>query len=129
MSQYLIAFVDDEKDLTEGYRELFQDSFQVQTFDDGASYLNYISKFETNPFNVTVTDFKMGEINGIEMIHRATKLKRACPFIVMSGHVDKEIAISAANQDCPVKIVEKPADIAELEKLIHHFCTLQKRTG
>ena len=129
MSQYLIAFVDDEKDLTEGYLELFQDTFEVKTFDNGASYLDYVSKFETNPFHVTVTDYKMGEINGIEMIHRAKKLKRACPFIVMSGHVDKEITMSAVNQDCPVKVVEKPADIAELEKLINHFCHLHTRTG
>lgn len=122
MSKFFIAIVDDEKDLTEGYRELFQDSFHVKTFDDGTSYLKFVSEFEENPFHVTITDFKMGEINGIEMIERAVKMKRPCAFILISGHVDKDVAISAANQDCPVKIIEKPADIDELEKWINQFC-------
>lgn len=129
MAEYFIAFVDDEKDLTEGYRELFQESYKVKTFDDGASYLKFVSEFEANPFRVTITDFRMGEINGIEMIERAVQMNRACPFILMSGHVDKDIAINAANQNCPVKIIEKPADISELEKLIQLFCEGNSANG
>ena len=63
------------------------------------------------------------------MIERAIQIKRPGAFILMSGHIDKEVAISAANQNCPVKIVEKPADIAELESLIHQFCENSQAKG
>ncbi len=122
MEKYRIAFVDDERDLIEGYRELFQDSFEVETFASGAEYLNHLNKFEKNPYQVTITDYRMGEMNGIEMIQKTIQAKKVCPYILMSGHIEKQMLEGLQSAGALVQLIEKPADIIELENLIQKFC-------
>lgn len=127
MHRYQVAFVDDEKEITEGFRELFGTSFEVKTFDDGASYLNYISNFEFNPFDVTVTDFNMKEINGVEMIRRATEMNRSCPFIVMSGQYGNDPVALYESRRFAFYVFEKPAEISKLKRLINQLCLQSKK--
>jgi DNA-binding NtrC family response regulator len=125
MSDFYIAFVDDETDLTEAYQELFESKYKVKTFSCAEDYLDFINgESQNNPFDMTITDYKMGEINGIEMINRAIESHRGCPFILLSGHVDQSLLKKTVRGDALVTLVEKPPDInilsSLIEKMLHH---------
>lgn len=118
MSEFYIAFVDDEVDLTEAYQELFQPKYRIKTFSCAEDYLAFVSLNNHNPFDMTVTDFKMGSMNGIEMINKTIELDCSCPFILLSGHVDEELLRKSVSAHAVITLVEKPPDIKLLDSLI-----------
>lgn len=126
MSDFYIAFVDDEVDLTEAYQELFESKYKIKTFNSAEDYLTFIiqQNFQ-NPFDVTVTDYKMVSINGIEMINKTLEENCSCPFILLSGHVDQDMLKRSIHKNATVTLVEKPPDIKYLESLIEKTLKLK----
>ena len=49
-----IAMIDDEYDLIDTYKELLGTKYNVTEFYDAESYLKYLEKFETNPFEISI---------------------------------------------------------------------------
>ena len=130
MSDFYIAFVDDEVDLTEAYQELFASKYTIKTFNSAEDYLEFvITQNNRNPFDVTITDYKMGTMNGIEMIIKTMEHDCSRPFILLSGHVDQELLKKSIRNDVIVTLVEKPPDIKCLDALIAKILNQKLKTG
>lgn len=128
-SKPYIAFVDDETELTEAYQELFEHKYQIKTFESAEKYLAFVNEHKFNPFAITVTDFKMENLNGIEMINITFQNKRHCPFILLSGHVDHELLQKLVLQGTEVTLLEKPPDLDQLDQTIEKMLRSHKRTA
>jgi DNA-binding response OmpR family regulator len=120
-----IAIIDDEVDLVETYKDLLSNKYNVTEFYDADSYLNYIAKYDVNPFEAIVSDYSLGtSTTGLDMIEKAIASNKHTAFILMSGFLDKETTLRAHNMGAH-RILPKPIRIEaldhEVQNLIYEY--------
>ncbi len=120
-----IAMIDDEYDLLDTYKELLGSKYNVTEFYTADSYLSFIDKNKTNPFEVVITDYNLGAgQNGLDMLEQASRSSKNSAFILMSGYLDKESTLRAHNMGAH-RILPKPIRIEalehEIQNLIYEF--------
>lgn len=105
-----VVVVDDEKDITDLYKALLEDDYNVLEFNRPEEFLKYL-QFHTPgnvPFQALITDFKMPKMNGMDMVANAHDAGYKFPFIILSGHLDKDTVIRAVEFGV-YRLLEKPA--------------------
>ncbi len=85
-----ILIVDDEKDLTEslkeGLKEIEKD-WEIFTAGNGKEAMKVLEK---TPIDIMVTDLKMPEMDGFQLITYVSNFYPELPVIVMSAHATEE---------------------------------------
>jgi two-component system response regulator FixJ len=90
----VVYVVDDDAGVLGSLRFLLEtDGFAVRTFRSGAAVLNAAAPTDVDCF---VVDYKMPDINGIDLVGRLRKRDLAAPVILITGYPDKNIADRAA---------------------------------
>ena len=107
---------------------MHNDSWQIRG-SCAENYLAFIGELKSNPFDVTVTDFRMESLNGIEMINITTEKKINCPYILLSGHVDQQLMVKLVNPNAEVTLLEKPPDLKQLDQTIEKILKNHKQTA
>jgi two-component system response regulator FixJ len=88
--------------------------FGVRTYDSARSFLEALPTREPG---CIVTDVRMPEMNGVELVRRLKAMNVPDPVIVITGHADVPMAIEAMKQGVS-DFIEKPfADDAILEAI------------
>ena len=88
-----VYVVDDDADVLGSLRFLLEtDGFNVRTFRNGASLLNAVRSTSADCF---VIDYKMPDMNGIDLVGRLRKLDIAAPVILITGYPDENISTRA----------------------------------
>jgi DNA-binding NtrC family response regulator len=132
-SKASIVLVDDEEMVITSLRALLQleTEHDIHCFTDPAAAAKFL---ETTPADVCVSDYLMPGMNGIQFLARAKELQPEASRILLTGHADKQSAISAINQVALFQYVEKPWDNAQLLLVIQSgaeraklFRTLQSK--
>ncbi len=117
-SKQTVILVDDEVELLNLYKiRLKSLNCVMLTFDRPEKFIAHI---EANPEftpDLVITDFKMPGMSGVKMMEAIGKKQFDFPSILLSGHVDKENAIQAANSGI-WHILEKPVDKEKLVQLV-----------
>lgn len=117
-SMYKALIVDDEELTRDGIRASINwDSFQIDTVleaQDGREGLELAEKYKPE---VVLTDVRMPQMNGTEMVEKLRKFLPETGVIFMSGYSDKEYLMAAIRYKA-VRYVEKPLDLLELEDAI-----------
>ena len=89
-----ILIVEDDVDLMNGYAEVFEheghSTIRCGSFDDARAAMR------TNPFDVIVTDVRLGDRNGLGLLIDAEALRPGVQKIVMSGFDDPVLRRDAA---------------------------------
>jgi DNA-binding NtrC family response regulator len=67
---------------------------------------------------VIVSDYLMPKMNGIQLLARAKELRPETSRVLLTGHADKQSAISAINHVGLFQYLEKPWDNAQLLLII-----------
>lgn len=102
---YVIVIDDDEAVLGSIDAMLGVFDFRVRTF---ASPILFFEGLETLPFSCVVTDVRMPEMSGLELVTRLGQSGRQdWPVIVISGHADVSMAVSAMRAGAS-NFLEKP---------------------
>ncbi|MDH5753432.1 MAG: response regulator [Deltaproteobacteria bacterium] len=115
MSNICILFVDDEEDIRISFRDRFEDQFEVILACDGQDALEKLK--QENKIDVVVTDIRMPNMDGLEMIRLAREVDPDMGFIVVSGHGDTDDVITALRLGAR-NFIRKPYSFAELEENI-----------
>jgi len=90
----VVYVVDDDLDVLRSLRFLLEtDGFTVKTFSSGASLLNAVRPTGVNCF---VIDYKMPDMNGIDLAGRLRNREIAAPVILITGYPDENIFARAA---------------------------------
>jgi FixJ family two-component response regulator len=118
MSQDIqILFVDDEKNILKAMRRLF--SKKQWKADFAQSAREALQLFEKKgPYDIIITDQKMPEMTGLELLQ---KLRYAYPEtirIVLTGYADVTTVLDARNQGYVYKFFTKPWDDDVLLKTV-----------
>ena len=117
MIKPVIAMIDDEQDLVDSYKDLLSNKYDVKEFYNADDYLNFVSQKEANPFELIITDYRLGKQTGLDMVEKAHSIHRGTAFILMSGYLDKDTTLRAHNIGAH-RILEKPVKIEVLDKEI-----------
>jgi FixJ family two-component response regulator len=89
-----VYVVDDDADVLGSLRFLLEtDGFNVRTFRSGAALLNAVRSTGVDCF---VIDYKMPEMNGIDLARRLRNRDMAAPIILITGYPDENISARAA---------------------------------
>jgi len=88
-----VYVVDDDADVLGSLRFLLEtDGFNVRTFRNGASLLNAVDSTGVDCF---VIDYKMPDMNGIDLASRLRSRDIAAPVILITGYPDENISARA----------------------------------
>jgi FixJ family two-component response regulator len=88
-----VYVVDDDADVLGSLRFLLEtDGFNVRTFRNGASLLNAVRSTGVDCF---VIDYKMPDMNGIDLAGRLRNRDIAAPVILITGYPDENISAKA----------------------------------
>jgi two-component system response regulator FixJ len=89
-----VYVVDDDADVLGSLRFLLEtDGFDVRTFRNGAALLNVVRSTGVDCF---VIDYKMPDMNGIDLAGRLRNRDIAAPVILITGYPDEGITARAA---------------------------------
>jgi two-component system response regulator FixJ len=88
-----VYVVDDDADVLGSLRFLLEtDGFDVRTFRNGASLLNAVRSSGVDCF---VIDYKMPDMNGLDLASRLRNRDIAAPVILITGYPDENISARA----------------------------------
>jgi FixJ family two-component response regulator len=90
-----VYVVDDDGDVLTSLKFLLEtEGFRVSTFRSGAELLNSSAARQADCF---VIDYKMSQMNGIDLAGRLRDRDRSKPIILITGDPDKTIPARAAD--------------------------------
>ena len=100
-----LLLVDDEKIIRDSVgQSLMLAGFEVETF---ASAAEVLPKLQADFDGLLITDIRMPEMDGLELMEQAHKRDADLPVILISGHADVALAVNAI-RDGAYDLLEKP---------------------
>jgi len=122
--QPVVYVVDDDDAVLRSLRFLLEtDGFAVRTFRNAAALLSPMNKPGADCY---VIDYKMPDINGIELAGRLRQSHGETPVILVTGYPDENISPRAAAAGV-TDVILKPLLAENLVKRIRH--AIQSRRG
>jgi two-component system, LuxR family, response regulator FixJ len=101
----MIYVVDDDTDVRSSLRFLLEiEGFDVRTFRSGTALLGSPAR---NRADCLVVDYKMAELDGVELALRLRRLDVATPIILITGYPEPNIAAKARSAGV-CKVLLKP---------------------
>jgi two-component system, cell cycle sensor histidine kinase and response regulator CckA len=112
----LILVVDDDALLSELAATVLKSAgHAVRHFTDPKAVLEAINELDPPP-TMLVTDYEMGEINGLELIRLAHNVNPSLKTVLLSGSADSSMA--SMYPDEVHRFLRKPYDPAQLKNLV-----------
>ena len=107
MTSSVVHVIDDDEAMRASLAFLLQASgLTAQTYD---SALRFLEQLDVGPTGVIVTDLRMPEMTGLELVRRLKARDVALPIIMITGHGDVPLAVEAMKSGV-VDFLEKPFD-------------------
>lgn len=107
-----ILIIDDEKDNLEALQRLLRSQYDVAIANSPFEALKLIQKKQ---FHVVVSDQRMPEMTGVELLEKIKKLSPTTTRILLTGYTDIESVIDAINRGNIYRYVAKPWDPEDLK--------------
>lgn len=106
-SEAMVHVVDDDPAMRDSLEFLFETAgLKAKTYDSGPALLAEAPSLAPG---CIVTDVRMPEMNGLELVRRLGEAGVTLPVIVMTGHADVPLAVEAMKAGV-VDFIEKPFD-------------------
>jgi len=114
-SRIKILVVDDERGLCAGIQEaLKREGYVVDAANDAPTALKMIGE---RLYNLVVTDMKMPEMSGLQLLKEAKQNSRDTQFILMTAYGTVESAVEAMKEGA-YDYLSKPLDMLRLRALV-----------
>jgi FixJ family two-component response regulator len=103
-----LALIDDDAAVCDSLQLYFaRNNVSVTCFHAADQYLKAVSASEL--FDCVVTDVRMPGVSGLDLVRRVTARGSSCPIILITGHGDVDMAVSAVKSGA-FDFIEKPFD-------------------
>src|SRR4051812_34063053 len=107
MSEPVIHVIDDDDAARDSLQFLLRAArLQVQTHESAVDFLKILPGLQVS---CVITDMRMPEITGIDLLRRLREMAITVPVIVITGHADVPLAVEAMKFGA-VDFLEKPFD-------------------
>jgi putative nucleotidyltransferase with HDIG domain len=127
-----ILVVEDEEMIRDSLAEIVSSlfDFEVDVASDGSVALEMIQK-DTEKYGIVLTDLKMPNLDGMELINQAKDINQDIVFVVITGFATRDNAVSALKKGA-YDFVQKPFELEELTAVLkraleHHLLIEVKR--
>lgn len=101
-----ILLVDDDTNVLSGYKRVLHKTFSVATASSGGEGINLLKSQE--PFAVIVADYRMPEMDGIQLLARARQIAPDTVRVMLTGQADLQATINAINEGDIFRFLTKP---------------------
>jgi FixJ family two-component response regulator len=120
-----ILFVDDEVNILKALQRLMRKSaYETDYVSSGKEALE---KIRRTSYSVIVTDMRMPEMSGVELVRKANEKDRMSVKIVLSGYSDIEDIMSAINGGHIHSYITKPWKDTDLMIALMNACEMFER--
>jgi len=120
-----VLFVDDEKRILKSMKALFRNGFQVHLADNGAEALDII---RSNEIDVVVSDQRMPQMTGIEVLRSVKESSPATMRILLTGYSDLNAIIQSINEGEVYRFINKPWANEELRATVADAAEIAQRS-
>jgi response regulator RpfG family c-di-GMP phosphodiesterase len=123
--KYKLLIVDDETANLRLLERLFSDEYQCLTASSGPEALRLL---EQHDVAILITDQRMPEMTGIDLLKRSAKLRPHMVRILLTGYTDVEALVEAINCGLVYIYVTKPWNNDDLKLKISRACEYYEST-
>jgi len=113
--KYSVLFVDDEQRVTRALKSMFRANYQVFTANSGQEALCILDK---NDIDVIVSDQRMPNMLGHELLARVETLFPRVMRILLTGFTDQEAIISNINEGQVYRFINKPWVHEDIQRIV-----------
>lgn len=118
-----VLFVDDDPALLRAICRSLDETYDIETAPSGSEALRLL---EQTPFVCVVSDMKMPQMDGVELVTRIRQRWQGMACIILTGNQD-EATISRASEVARVdRLLHKPCPRSELIDAINHVIQLHR---
>lgn len=103
-----ILFVDDEENVLSAYTRVLRKRFTIETALGGAEALERLRT--SGPFAVIVSDMRMPEMDGVELLAKVKERWPETVRIMLTGNADQQTATDAVNKGAIFRFLTKPCE-------------------
>ena len=103
-----ILLIDDEVNVLRASERLLHNRFETETAIGGAAALTAIKT--RGPYAVVLSDMRMPEMDGIELLTKVKSLAPDTVRIMLTGYADVQTALTAVNEGNIFRFLTKPCD-------------------
>jgi len=118
-----ILVVDDDRGLTDNLVQYLK-KMDYQAF-PAYGGREGLTKFEQDDFQVVITDLKMPEMDGMELLEEIKKLDNDAIVIILTGYGTIESSVAAVKKGA-YDYISKPLELKEIELIVNR--ALEKHT-
>ena len=111
-----VLLVDDEPDMLFSLKGLLRLEFELYTAESAREGLQILAE---HPIHVVMTDQRMPEMTGVEMLGKVRTLYPHAIRIVFTGYADIKAVVDAINKGGLYRYITKPWDPDELIEVLH----------
>ena len=124
MIEASILFVDDDPNVISGLRRMLypmRNQWKMSFAGSGAEAIKILSE---GNFDVIVSDMRMPEINGAQLLAKVKNSHPDLARVILSGHSERELALQTVN--VAHQFLNKPCSLEELTTVIRKTITLRR---
>ena len=115
MAEAVVHIIDDDEAIRDSLTFLLESvAMTALTYDSAITFLTQIDRLAPG---CIVTDVRMPNMSGLDLVRRLTELGVAYPVVVMTGHADVPLAVEAMKAGA-VEFLEKPFEEEALLRAI-----------
>jgi len=110
-SSLKLLLVDDQQEITQVLKESIEPAGHTCV-----SYQNprkALQRFKRESFDAVITDLRMPEFNGIQLMRAIREISPETPVVILTGYAELENAIAAVNSGA-FAFLQKPVKLREL---------------
>jgi two-component system response regulator HupR/HoxA len=115
MTKANILIVDDQQEILNSMRRIFQREHSVFTAISGKEAIDIINK---NSIAVILSDQRMPEMDGVTFLKKASEIQPEAIRIMVTGYADIEASINAVNEAEIYQYISKPFEPDELKLVV-----------
>lgn len=105
MADAVVHLIDDDEDVRRALSFLLGTAgFAVKVYESAVSFLQ---KYEPSVSGCIVTDVRMPDLDGLQLLRRLNEMGATLPVVIMTGHADVALAVEAMKIGA-VDFIEKP---------------------
>lgn len=119
-----VLFVDDEERIVRSLRVLFRSRCEVLATTSGRQAIEWVRQRRVH---VVVSDQRMPEVSGVEVLRAVAQHSPATMRILLTGYADLEAVTASVNDGEIFRFVEKPWDAQHLIGIVAQAAAIAER--
>lgn len=116
-----ILIIEDDPDMSQLLKRfLTTKGYDVETALNGTKG---IASFQKSPADIVLCDFRLGDIDGVEVLKQIKEINHRVPFIIITGHSDIRMAVNVMKMGA-MDYLTKPLIPEEMLQVIQRAASL-----